>query len=845
MTEWLARPPTPAATVDVADMPALAAGVETPLGEFLGASMAEGFWATAAGQAQAQARRLDAARAAEAAGDAPLTQEEWRGSAAYREGLSWRQGITARQAQVEADILDETRARRALIAGRNAGAGDMVLGFGAGVIGSLPTPENFIPFAGPALRAAEAGRFGLRLAEIARSAQAMRAGGAASRAAVGAGMGAVDATLGSLSVMPLVLPSRESFGDDVTFADVLLDLALAAGAGTALGGAAGAAFGPSRMNAPPAAPDAAQAAPETAPATSPPQPAPQSLLHGLAAGADQIARGDALNLALLPPDVRAALEASHAEVARLRTIIGPGEARAEDGKAAMVAGRTILGGGDAVPGGAGMATTPTGQAVPVRYEVRDLADLVASHSPQDFTANPRFPQELQPRDRSQREYQDQVARIASELRPEEVAASPLATSGAPIVRPDGVVLSGNGRVLGIARAYAEGLPTAEAYRAYLARQGFDLAGLQQPVLVRVAEGMDQAAERRFTRDANSDQVAQKTTAEVARTDAERLSAETLALIRGPDLTTAGNAPFIRAFTDALPQAERTALSRDGALTPDGLARINRALAARAYGDADAIALLMERTDSQVDTIGRALMDAAPAVARLRGAIEAGRVSADLDPSAAIVAAVRRVNDARQGALPLADMLDHADLLGGGPSAAERAWLDLLLKRPDSDRIGGLPRDEVTGRVLDYVARAEDAPTTPDLLGNPAPGFADVMRDTLRGAGLAPRAELAQATGGAAAPQAPEPAGDWFTPQDDAPPPLPEPQARAGDEATRRAAAEGFDMDPGAELEAARLAESGALPEDIRGALAEAEALAAKVERADETWQAAAACAIRG
>lgn len=844
MTEWLEPAPRPQATVDLRDLPALAAGVETPLGEFLAASMAEGFWATGAGQAQAQARRLDAARAAEAAGEAALSQDEWRTGPAFREGLTWRDGLTLRQAQVEAEIHDEVRARRALLAGRNAGAGNMVLGFGAGVLGSLPTPENFIPFAGPAMRAAEAGRFGVRLAEIARSAQAMRQGGVGARAAVGAGMGAVDATLGSLTVMPLVVPSRESFGDDVTFADILLDLATAAGAGSVLGGGAGALLG---RQAPAAAqPDAApMGAPETAAATTPPGPAPEQVLRGLAAAADQLARGDAINLALLPPDARAALEASQAEVLRLRTMLGPGAARPEDGKAAMVAGRTILGAGEAVPGGTGAATTPTGQSVPVRYEVRELADLVTSNRPGDFAPDPRFPQDLQPRDRSQREYQDQVARIASELRPEELAASPQAGSGAPIVRPDGVVLSGNGRTLAIARAYAEALPTAEAYRAFLARQGFDVATMQQPVLVRVADQMDAAAERRFTRDANSEVVAQKTTAEVARTDAERLTADSLALIRGPDLTTAANAAFIRAFTDALPQAERTALSRDGALTPDGLARINRALAARAYGDADAIALLMERTDSQVDTIGRALMDAAPAVARLRGAIEAGRVSPDLDPSAAIVAAVRRINDARQGALPLADMLDHADLLGGGPTAAERAWLDLMLRRPDSDRLGGLPRDDVAGRVLDFVQRAEDAPTAPDLLGNPPPGFAQVMRETLRDAGLPARPDLAQATGDAAAPAPREPAADWFTPQDDAPPPLPETHAGAGDEGARMAAAEGFDMDPGAELAARRLAEAGDLPADIRLALEEADAMAAKVERAEETWAAAAACAIRG
>ena len=123
MTEWLDPAPIPQGRVDLQQLPALAAGVDTPLGEFLAASMAEGFWATGAGQLQAQARRLDAARADEAASQPPLTQDEWRSGPAFREGLTWREGLTAGAAQVEADIHDETRARRALIAGRNAGAG--------------------------------------------------------------------------------------------------------------------------------------------------------------------------------------------------------------------------------------------------------------------------------------------------------------------------------------------------------------------------------------------------------------------------------------------------------------------------------------------------------------------------------------------------------------------------------------------------------------------------------------------------------------------------------------------------------------------------------------------------
>jgi hypothetical protein len=614
--------PLPRTGVSLGSLPGLAAGVETPLGEFLGASMQEGWWQTLAGQANAMARRQAAQDAATLAGQQPLDEESWKASPHFREGLSFRPGVNEAGARVEAEIFDENRTRQALMTGR-PGLGNTLLGFAAGIVGGIPTPENFIPIAGPALAAARSARFGLTLARAGAAVEAARAGGLAARAAAGFGLGGLEGAVGSLAVMPLTIPSRESFGGDVTFADIMLDLAFGAAAGGVVGGAVGAAFGRPGGNpltpASGSAPDA-MALPEGA------LPSPEvtdAVLRGLALAADQQARGLPVDLSLLPPEIRTALQTAQAEVARLRSMIGPGAAGPEAGKAARVASRAIAGGGEAVPGGTGAATTPTGTTVQVEYQVVELRELVASHD-QAFAENPAFPPELQPRDRSQREYQDQVAKIAGELRPEEVAASPLAGSGAPIVGPDGVVESGNGRVLGIGRAYEQGLSTAEAYKAFLARQGFEVAGMSQPVLIRRrTTELDPDARHRFTRDANSEQVAQRTTAEVAAGDAERLTPGMLALLRGPNLASEANAPFVRAMVDALPQNERTAISTDGALTAEGLARLNRAVAARAYGERDFVALLTERLDSEVDTIGAALIEAAPAVARLRGLIEVG------------------------------------------------------------------------------------------------------------------------------------------------------------------------------------------------------------------------------
>jgi hypothetical protein len=313
MSGGLFPEPQPQSGIGVEAAIGLAAAGQTPLGDFLAASAEEGWWSTLAGQARAQLRRQAADDAGAVAGLVPLDEEAWRASPHFRQGLTFRPGATERGARVDAEIHDEQKVREMLIGARGGGAGNFLLGLGAGVVGSIPTPENFIPFAGPAIRAAEAGRFGAMMVRAARSVQAARAGGLGARAAAGAGMGAVDGLLGSLAVMPLTIPSRESFGDDVTFADILLDLAFGAAAGGVIGGAAGAAFGRAAPNAPALPPGTVPDAAAGLPGITPSPEQTDAVLRAMAVAADQMARGQGINLSLLPPEVRAHIETTQAE----------------------------------------------------------------------------------------------------------------------------------------------------------------------------------------------------------------------------------------------------------------------------------------------------------------------------------------------------------------------------------------------------------------------------------------------------------------------------------------------------------------------------------------------------
>jgi hypothetical protein len=148
--------------------------------------------------------------------------------------------MTTVRARAIAEIVDENANRRRVLADRDAGAAEQVLQFFAGLGGSLVTPENFIPFAGPMLRAAQAGR--LAGTSLGRAALGLERGtvssSRAARVAAGGAMGAADAVIGTAVTMPLVDASRQRFGDDdTTLAEALMDLSLGAAAGFVLGGA--------------------------------------------------------------------------------------------------------------------------------------------------------------------------------------------------------------------------------------------------------------------------------------------------------------------------------------------------------------------------------------------------------------------------------------------------------------------------------------------------------------------------------------------------------------------------------------------------------------------------------
>ena len=271
------------------------------------------------------------------------------------------------------------------------------------------------------------------------------------------------------------------------------------------------------------------------------------------------------------------------------------------------------------------ATTPKGQAVDVRYALVEAADLVVSHD-LEGKANPAYPKHLQPRDRSRQASTLQIQRIAGNLAPERLGASPTVSEGAPVIGPDQAVESGNGRVLAIRKAY--GGEKGKAYREYLKKNAAsfgveetDIDGMTAPVLVRTrTTNMSDAERAAFARDANESTTARMSPAEEARADAARIGTALEDYLPSEDgnVLAMQNRGFVKRFLGGLAPEEAAALTTaDGAPTKQLGDRIRAAVFFSAYRDERLLSLLAEEADPEIRNVIAALNRAAPEFARAR------------------------------------------------------------------------------------------------------------------------------------------------------------------------------------------------------------------------------------
>jgi hypothetical protein len=328
------------------------------------------------------------------------------------------------------------------------------------------------------------------------------------------------------------------------------------------------------------------------------------------------------------------------------------------------------------------ADTEAGRRMNLRYAVVEAADLVTSHD-DELAANMDYPARLQPRERTRDAYRLQVDKIAKAPRGAWLGANPKISEGAPVVTPDLVVLSGNGRSIGLRKAYAG--ETALPYRQWLVDHlgqfgimAEALDNIKEPVLVRqLVDRMDMEELAGLAKEANTAGVSDMSDYEKAMADAELLaSLDDFAASDTGAIDTAANRPFIRRFIGLLPQGEQnTMMDADGKLSQSGTSRIRNAVFAAAYPNQQVVARVVESTDNNIRNITNGMLQAAPAIARMRLDISAGELY-NLDITGGLAAAVE----------------DFARLRAEGIGVeAELAQLNLF----------GDPRTDLTKRLLRF------------------------------------------------------------------------------------------------------------------------------------------------
>lgn len=395
-------------------------------------------------------------------------------------------------------------------------------------------------------------------------------------------------------------------------------------------------------------------------------------------------------------------------------------------------------------------TTPAGTSVDVEYRVVDLSDLRAASG------------DLQPRDRSRVTSDEQIAEIAARLDPRRLMPSAEADRGAPVVGPDSIVESGNGRVAALRRAATEHPDRYQAYVDEIRAGGFEIPeGVREPVLIASRRGdMDLDARRAFVRENNTSGIARMSATEQAATNADYLTQRAFdAYQPGMRLGAPENTEFLRRVFSAMPQAERAPfIGSDSRLTIDGLRMLRQSMFHRAFPADDLLRLLAETESPALASLLRMMEDIAPDWAAFRAAVDAGYVRPEFDITDQLVDMIRQIAkarmDGREGQSVIAalrDRLATGDMFAARDADMTEALLGVFYK---GDR--ARPAEATQAILQRYIADAQAVGRADigDLLDEGVTPAQALARSVEAQDARAPMPELARAADEAEGPAGP-------------------------------------------------------------------------------------------
>lgn len=371
------------------------------------------------------------------------------------------------------------------------------------------------------------------------------------------------------------------------------------------------------------------------------------------------------------------------------------------------------------------------------YRVVEVADLIPSHDPFTFAPNPAFPPDLQPRLRERTAPRVQVERIAARLDTRLLLEEFRSLDrGAPIVGPDMVVESGNGRVMAMIRAAADFPDSYRRYRIHLeevapafGQSAEDVRLMATPVLVR--ERVSDVVRVDFVEEANATSSISRSTVEIARTDADNITVDMLDQLQVLDgesiedaLRARRNRAFMTRFLATLPAGEQAGLvDADGVVSQDGVRRAGTAVFVRAFGTADAGFRLAERwfetTEPDLRNVFNGMARALGPLARAEALAIAGERDPGLSIAQDLAEVITVYSKIKRSRMPVEEYLAQASLLERELNEFQEQMLTAIdERRRSARRIGELlrtygqlvidsPQPEQIGLLGDLVRPAKE------------------------------------------------------------------------------------------------------------------------------------------
>jgi len=350
-----------------------------------------------------------------------------------------------------------------------------------------------------------------------------------------------------------------------------------------------------------------------------------------------------------------------------------------------------------------------------QFALVEADKLISSHDIM-LREDPRFPEELQPRERTERMATEaQMYEIIQKLDPERLGENIIAAHGSPIIGKDGIVETGNIRTISLKRLYNDEHPNATRYRQWLSENAeqFGLSKdqldkMEKPILVRVRTSELSSEERvNFVRTANKEETAAMSATEQAMVDADRVDANLIRLFvpyEDGRIDHPANRDFITAFLNKVVGVAKKGeyIDKTGRISQAGIKRIQNAIFARAYRDPATLERLAEDPSSEIKNITTAMLNVAPRVIQLQEKIKKG-LAYDLDLSPEMKEAAKKVLHMKAENLTLDEFLKKKSLFDEGRT--DPLVADILIMMDNFKRSA----KKMTKVFNNYLGAMEKAP----------------------------------------------------------------------------------------------------------------------------------------